>query len=855
MKLVTFLFLLLLAVGAVLYSRRHAQPPSRLPQPIEYLEQVRKHQLDDADKRLEYKQWRKQHKQGRREWIESMHRAAPGTDWKVLDASSRRELAEAKRRLRRGIGPTGSDTGGGRESRELAGEWIEKGSNNLAGRMHVADVDPDGRIWAGSSGGNIWTVASGSSAWECRNDWLRFNDIQMVKRLDHEGGRRTLALTSWPVTLQRSDDDGFSWDEASGLEDIAAWGWALRGIVTTGPDPVVYVLGVEWNHQEWTHRTSLYRSLDQGESFARIQSWHHDGALADLWTPAVNGDAVYLAINDALHLVNADGSLTALGGLTPGLETEGIEEIQLCGSATDFGTWIHALAVHGPSGDSYVFRSTDDGQSFTYQGAIDVHPFMRNSFNCSITSPGNLFLGGVNTWRSLNSGVDWTVVNEWWEYYDFPATKLHADTPGIQPFLDTDWNEYLLISTDGGLYRSDDHLASVQNISLEGLRISQYYTSYTHREQTGVVFAGSQDQGFQRALQDPGGLIDFTQTISGDYGHIVSGNGGSSVWTVYPGFAMYYPDAVGSTSARFWDFVGSNYFWMPPLMADPANPTQCWLGGGGTSGGAHLWRLNGSGTSITATELPFDFSGGGSARISALAASPVSPAKRYVLTSEGDFYWSLDGGLGWSQSSAFSGPEPHYFYGACVLPSPVEADRVYIAGSGYSNPAVYHSEDHGVSFTPLIDGLPGTLVYDLAVSPDDSLLFAATEVGPFVWERRTGQWTELAGLDGPDQTYWEVDFVPAIATARFCTYGRGIWDFRLQQAPAAVTGLVISMHGPVAVLNWAASPHADSYRVEACADPHFRDEVTQLAITTATTASDHGALSFLRRYYRVTAIN
>ena len=37
----------------------------------------------------------------------------------------------------------------------------------------------------------------------------------------------------------------------------------------------------------------------------------------------------------------------------------------------------------------------------------------------------------------------------------------------------------------------------------------------------------------------------------------------------------------------------------------------------------------------------------------------------------------------------------------------------------------------------------------------------------------------LSGISAPDQTYWTVDFIPEINTARFGTYGRGIWDFIL----------------------------------------------------------------------------
>ena len=36
-------------------------------------------------------------------------------------------------------------------------------------------------------------------------------------------------------------------------------------------------------------------------------------------------------------------------------------------------------------------------------------------------------------------------------------------------------------------------------------------------------------------------------------------------------------------------------------------------------------------------------------------------------------------------------------------------------------------------------------------------------------------------MSAPDQTYWSVDFIPEINTARFGTYGRGIWDFVLDE--------------------------------------------------------------------------
>jgi hypothetical protein len=75
-------------------------------------------------------------------------------------------------------------------------------------------------------------------------------------------------------------------------------------------------------------------------------------------------------------------------------------------------------------------------------------------------------------------------------------------------------------------------------------------------------------------------------------------------------------------------------------------------------------------------------------------------------------------------------------------------------------------------------GLPSTLVYSLAISPDGNHLFAATEVGPYYYDRATSTWVDI-GAAAPDNVYWHVDYIPALRTARFSTYGRGIWDFDL----------------------------------------------------------------------------
>ena len=212
-------------------------------------------------------------------------------------------------------------------------------------------------------------------------------------------------------------------------------------------------------------------------------------------------------------------------------------------------------------------------------------------------------------------------------------------------------------------------------------------------------------------------------------------------------------------------------------MADPINPQVAYLGGGGINGGNHMMKLTVQGNNISYEELSQSFPG----TVSAMAISPIDYAYWYVLTDNGKFYYSSDSGETWSNNQWFTGPNSHYFYGSAILPSPVDLGTVYISGSGYSNPAVYVSHNNGNSFSSLMEGLPNTLVFDLDCTEDGEFIFAATEVGPYVYVSYDEQWYDLAGTGAPDQTYWTVEYVENINTVRYGTYGRGIWDFILDE--------------------------------------------------------------------------
>ncbi len=189
---------------------------------------------------------------------------------------------------------------------------------------------------------------------------------------------------------------------------------------------------------------------------------------------------------------------------------------------------------------------------------------------------------------------------------------------------------------------------------------------------------------------------------------------------------------------------------------------------------------------IKVDQFNYDFNPIANGKITALAISPVDNNRFYVSTEEGAVFYTENGGGSWDRGIN-NIPNGHYLYGAAILPSKINSDLVFVGGSGYSNPAVLVSEDGGRSFDAISQGLPSTIVFDLDMNEDGSLIFAATEAGPYVYVTVENRWHDINGLDAPRQAYWSVEYLDQENIVRFGTHGRGIWDFNIQQNNVATS--------------------------------------------------------------------
>ncbi len=737
-------------------------------------------------------------RKSRQEWLESLHRCEPGLPWWLLDNEARTNRY-SKLNKERFFSPKQKNdlllsewVAEGR----ILGTWTERGSNNQAGRVHTADIDfSDGTIFLVSAGGNIWKGKLEGNQWTCLNNSQKFANPRMVRVIQMGGNRRVIVVANSPTAIYYSDDDGLSWKSANGLENAQKWGWAIRGTVTT--NNIVYVLVNEWDYSGWKSMITLYKSIDNGSTFSAIYSTYLDASFCDIWSPRYSINTLYLACKDTLYEIQSDGTpkLVSINSFIDKYASG----VALSGSFAQNRTYISIL-VTTTNVESVFYFSSDGGKTFRKKGKFNFYPFEKNSFEQSSFFPQRLYFGQVHFYVSSDSGLTWKESNKWWDYYPLPEARLHADIPGIISFKFNN-NELLLICTDGGMYVSYDGGKTVRNLSLRNLNVSQYYGVYSFEKQKQIVFAGSQDQGFQRCLVDSGGPLAYEQTISGDYGHLTSSDGGYHLWSVYPGFAMLY---IGANYREFeaitWDFQGGGFLWMPPIIADPYNPKVAYVVSGRnglpqSSGGSFIYRLEYRADldSIVYDVYPFNFGQGDPNRkISYLAISFFNYNDWYALTNDGKFFFSAGAGENWSVDSNFAGPSGHYFYGNKILLSKYIDGRIVIAGSGYSNPGVFISYDNGKNFIPLGNNAPQTLFYDIEYNEDENLIFAATEIGPFVYIFSENRWFDISGFDSPDQIFWDVEYLPSSKTVRFATYGRGIWDFQIESVNTVESSNVVN---------------------------------------------------------------
>ena len=741
--------------------------------------------------------------EGRDRYREQMHLAPPGMDWRAIEADNWKR--EHLRRLKlasdlkagpvgvhksrgrgNGLAPSNQRRAGGRPQSTgpigiaSLGIWEEVGSSNQAGHTRCATLGPaqngEQALYVGSAGGGLWRSPDSNGQWKPISDSL-FGGVDEVIALQANGAQDPdVLIMRRGKDIFRSTDGGLTWIAGTQPPGLLAIYTLTR--LYDGNQTILMLVRVSTGIGG--QQTQLWRSVDLGETFQlhyQAPSYGH----GDLWTPQ-GGPGAGLQVFMALRgkLFRSDD-----GGLTFPIQLDlnpGNPKCHITGSDANLGE--PTLYVVLEEGSNWRLYRSDDGAASTITlGTLADYWASPRAMVAFASNARHLVYGGVNGYRSTDGGLSFQQINSWAEYYGDPANKLHADLRGLDVLREDlpggQIQDRLFFNTDGGTYQSLDNGLTVENLSLQGLGVGQFYGTHTSILNPNLIAGGTQDQGYQYGVRQPyfesGPSTPLDQLISGDYGHLVSGDGTHDLlYCTYPGFILIQRGAVNPSLTTSSFPAGANNLWLPPVVADPSDNEAFYFLAD------RLWRYrkNGAGWQPTQHSLQ-DFAAGPGSYLSALAIAPSNHQRMYAATNSGRLWWSIDGGVNWTEASD-TGPSGHYFFGNALIVDPVDPLHAVVSGSGYGGPGVRETFDGGDHWLDMYEGMPATQVYDIAWSPaGNGNVFAATGSGAYRYVKALGTWQNIMGLEAPSTVYWSVETVEASHRVRFGTYGRGIWDFVL----------------------------------------------------------------------------
>lgn len=701
-------------------------------------------------------------------WIESRHRAAPGYDWHAIEAENlQRSLAYVSALAK---------------ARAPKPVWHERGPVNVAGATGLATLTTDGKsLLVATSQGGVFSGVPGAQAWKRLTDTLQgYVHGFLVSPKPETWVAAVDGLNDGRVYVSRNR--GAAWSPAQGLPPLDF----VYEMIQDGGDPrtVYLVANVDSGNPSARFVPIVARSRDGGAHFAVIYTGS-DFERPGIWTSRTGSGPLYLMSHGQL-LISTDqgGSFSPLGQAA----NRSIRYAVLRGSEAGAPTLYAAVSEGSAPENLYV--SEDGGQSwaarFSFNGtayyAFDA--LYSGGLAASIRDPNLVLFGNVNAFRSTDGGRSFQKINEWFDYYDSPADKLHADINGIQ-FALYHGQEVLLLSTDGGTYLSTDGGLSVRNLTL-GLPNAQFYSTWSSGSNPDLFLVGSQDQGLQLSLPPRGGKggapLSNVQLISGDYSGLTSASHDmANVFALYPTssaaagllilFQLEGPEP-GIITASLPAMAHSGFF--ATSAADPDDPAVVYVAGD------HIWKMrHGGGGDFTQTQLPQSFSPDNRDFVMALAIAPSDHNVWYAATDEGHLWYSRDRGATWKESATTQGKTPHSSSSALVVAAD-DPFTCFVGGSGYGTAPVQVTRDGGATWSDLSNGLPPTVVWGLAFdnpAAAPQTLYAATETGPFVFDARSATWKTLLGGGAPVGRYFSVEGVPAAHLVRFGSFSRGVWDY------------------------------------------------------------------------------
>ncbi len=684
----------------------------------------------------------------------------------------------------------------------LQATWHERGPNNEAGDMREIDFLPGNEaLYALSTEGHLWKGNLNGATWALLNDDIQFEPDE-IEVVPHNGGTRIFAIYGLGTddkVIRYSDDEGQNWTKGTGFSFYDHWGRGRR-LLTLSDNQTLYYLVNTWSASPWGSIVQLYKTTNKGVSYTKVwesgTGYSSNSEEIDLWKP-YDSDQMYLVDNKTqqFYTVSHNFGTNATTISSPvSYAGQGVTTGKISVSGRYNTSMSNYELFMCTNSDKKVYKTTT-GSTWTYLSTATTDVWRKGWL--ADPDNNNLYAGGFQVNKSVNTTAWAELYSQWWEYYKNTPTQkdsLHVDIMNLEYFKKSNGTPFILILNHSGVHVTYNRFVTTANLGLSSLNAVTLYDQTTATD--GFLYCGAQDKGtfkyggnslanFNMLATDnmntgDGMLGVFFNSDQSFYGMLQNGS-----------IACFKNRNIRSSSS--FDIPGTNKpGWVNPMVATPDfTDNKAYVAGGNLSGGAGSYLITAnvnitSGVVWQNTQFSYNFlsnSNNGTSVIKAIGVAQSDYNRMYVSTQDATFFSSADQGTNWTKQTGAGLPTTMIPWD--IKTSTTNADKVFICGTGFSNTGVYQSINGGTTFTPLSGSIPLATFYEIALSDNEQILFAATSEGPYAYIFNTSTWYSLSGAETPIADFNTVDNIGS-SIIRFGTYGRGIWDLALS-TPLQVT--------------------------------------------------------------------
>jgi len=561
------------------------------------------------------------------------------------------------------------------------------------GRVNAIAFHPTskGTIYIGAPDGGLWVTTDSGTSWSTKTDGLASLGVSAIA-ID-PGTPATIYIGTGDrdnndatgIGVLKSTNGGSSWSSSN-----SGMGNAVVSKIIIDPQKTSILLAAT--------SAGIYRSTNSGGSWTKTSS--STGFYKDIVFKPHNPNVVYATAGGGFFRSSNNG--VSWSQISSGLTSASRGVIGVTPADTNRVYFI----TTGTYTFSYCYISTNGGTSFrTKSTSPNIMDYSDNGSGtggqawydlcvaADTANAGTIYVGGINVFKSQDSGATWTVSAHW---VGTGVPVIHAD---IHVFAINPLNNRLYTGDDGGIAYTANGGTSWQDIS-SGLEITEIYKLGQSPSRPDMMLIGCQDNGSAQLAKK-----SWYSILGGD-GMVCAID---PVDTNYQYAEIYYGSIYRSTDAgqTFYTNIAGKGIgniteagaWVTPYMLSYANSKEMFAGYN------NLWKCyNLKASTLGWTQLSNNLASSNAALIQTIDQSPVDTNTFYMSRDDNTFFMSSNVNSSTpSWTNLTSNLPVSNSLVAAIRTHPKYSNVVYII----QNNDVYLSINKGSSWTKITGSLPG----------------------------------------------------------------------------------------------------------------------------------------------------